>query len=65
MVREGDELPYLPRHRGHLRITLARGAWEWSAAVQAQSRTRAQPGSGAIADGLHAERLTRVDLAAT
>ncbi len=65
LVREGDELPYLPRHRGHLRITLARGAWEWSAAVQAQSRTREQPGSGAIADRLYADRLTTLDLAAT
>ena len=62
-VREGDELPYLPRHRGQLRLALARGAWEWSVAVRHQSRTREEPGDGRIADGLHADGYTTVDVA--
>ena len=63
LVREGDELPYLPRHRVFARIGLIRGAWELSAAVKHHARMREEPGTEPVADGLHADALTTTDLA--
>ena len=65
LVREGDELPYLPRHRAFARMGLVGGAWELSAAVKHQVRMREEPGTGPVADGLHADALTTVDLTAS
>ena len=62
LVREDDELPYLPRHRIFARIGLVRGAWELSAAVKHQVKMREQPGFRPVADGLHTDDFTTVDL---
>lgn len=65
LVREGDELPYLPRHRTLARVGLAGAGWGLFAAVKHQVKTREEPGSSPIADGLYADALTTVDLTAT
>ena len=64
LVREGEELPYLPRHRALARVGLSGAAWELSATVKHQVKMREEPGFGAVADGLHADALTTVDLTA-
>ena len=65
LVREGDELPYLPRHRGQARVGLSGRAWELSAAVRHQMKVREEPGVGPIGHGLHADGYTTVDVTAT
>lgn len=64
LVEEGDELPYLPTHRAHLRVGLTKGPWEIFAAIKSHSPMREEPGSGQVRDGLHADRLTTLDLTA-
>ena len=64
LVEEGDELPYLPTHRAHLRAGLTKGPWEVSAAIKSHSPMREEPGAGPVRDGLHADRLTTLDLTA-
>ena len=65
LVREDDELPYLPHHRGQARIGLAGAAWELAAAVKHQVRMREEPGVGPVAQGLHADGFTTVDVTAS
>lgn len=65
LVEEGDELPYLPPHHAHLRLGLTKGPWDLFAAVKARTPMREEPGSGPVRDGLHADRLTTLDLTAT
>ncbi len=65
LVREKDELPYLPRHRGQVRIGLVGKAWELSAAVKYQDKMREEPGVGPVERGLHADSFTTVDLTAS
>ncbi len=65
LVLEGDELPYLPRHRGLARFGLAGAGWGLFAAVKHQVKMREEPGSGAVEHGLHADSFTTVDLTAT
>ncbi len=62
LVRENDELPYLPRHRGRAHVRLAADAWEFSAAAKYQASMREEPGVGTIEDGLHTDAYTTVDL---
>ena len=64
LVREGDELPYLPRHRVQARAGFSGVAWELSAALKHQVKMREEPGFGPVSDGLHADALTTVDLTA-
>ena len=64
LVEEGDGLPYLPTHRVHLRAGLTKGPWEVSAAIKSHSPMREEPGAGPVRDGLHADRLTTLDLTA-
>lgn len=65
LVREGDELPYLPRHRGMLRFLLASESIDFSVALKHQSLTREEPGSSPIKEGLHADAYTTLDLSAS
>ena len=65
LVREGDELPYLPRHRGRARIGLSGTAWELSAAIKHQVEMREEPGARPIGQGLHTDAFTTVDLTAS
>lgn len=62
LVQEGDELPYLPSHRGHLRIGLTGAAWDLFADISRQSPMREEPGVDAVEDGLHADGLATLDL---
>lgn len=62
LVRENDELPYLPRHRGLVRLRIANDKWELSAAVKHQAAMREEPGVGTIESGLHADAYTTLDL---
>ena len=64
LVEEGDELPYLPTHLAHLRTGLTKGPWDVFAAVKSHSPMREEPGAGQVRDGLHADRLTTLDLTA-
>ena len=65
LVREGDQLPYLPRHRLFAQIGLVGSTLELSAAVKHQARMREEPGTGPVAHGLHADALTTVDVTAS
>ncbi|MCY4212420.1 MAG: TonB-dependent receptor [Gammaproteobacteria bacterium] len=65
LVREDDELPYLPRHRGLARIGLSGRAWELSAALKHQAKAREEPGVGPIRQGLHADGYATADLTAS
>jgi Fe(3+) dicitrate transport protein len=62
-VRDGDELPYLPKHQGSLGVALDAGRWkvDLSAASSAAMRTRA--GSGALEPGFATDAFTVVSLA--
>ena len=65
LVREGDELPYLPESIGRAEVLLSRDDWELLGAVKHQSSMREAPGQGPIEEGLYGEELTVVDLSAS
>ena len=65
LVQEGDELPYLPSHRGHLRVGLTGAAWDVFADISRRSPMREEPGVDAVEEGLHADGLTTLDLSVT
>lgn len=62
LVRENDELPYLPRHRGLTRFRIANDKWELAAAVKHQAAMREEPGVGEVESGLFADAYTTLDL---
>lgn len=61
LVRENDELPYLPRHRGLLSFQFKTGKFEVGASVKHQSRVREEPGSGPIEAGIYADAYSTLD----
>ena len=65
LVREGDELPYLPESIARVEILLTKDDWELLGAVKYQSSMREEPGQGPIEQGLFGEELTVVDLSAS
>ena len=65
LVREGDELPYLPESIARLELLLIKDDWELLRAVKHQSSMREEPGQGPIEEGLYGEDLTIVDLSAS
>ena len=65
LVREGDELPYLPESIARVEILLIKDDWELLGAVKYQSSMREEPGQGPIEQGLYGEELTIVDLSAS
>ena len=65
LVREGDELPYLPESIARLEVLLIKDDWELLGAVKHQSSMREEPGQGPIEEGLYGEDLTIVDLSAS
>lgn len=65
LVRRGDELPYLPSHRGRVRLGVTAGAWEVAAALRLQEAMREEPGYQGVREGLHADGFAIVDLSAT
>ena len=65
LVRQGDELPYLPESIARVEILLIKDDWELLGAVKYQSSMREEPGQGPIEQGLYGEELTIVDLSAS
>ena len=65
LVREGDELPYLPESIARVEILLTKDDWELLGAIKYQSSMREEPGQGPIEQGLYGEELTIVDLSAS
>mgnify|MGYP001166523191 CR=1 FL=1 len=65
LVREGDELPYLPEHIARIEVLMAKDDWEVSAAVKHQSSMREEPGQGSVTEGVYAQELTIIDLSAS
>lgn len=65
LVRAGDELPYLPRHRSTLQMRLTKQAWEFALALKQQSMMREEPGDGDIKADLHTDAYQTVDLSAS
>ena len=65
LVRQGDELPYLPESIARVEILLTKDDWELLGAVKYQSSMREEPGQGPIEQGLYGEELTVVDLSAS
>lgn len=63
LVRQGDELPYLPEHIGRAAARLITGRWEASAAIRGQAQMREEPGYENLEDGLHADGFLVLDLA--
>ena len=62
LVREGDELPYIPEHIGNARISYFRNKWGIEGALDFQSEMREVPGTGDIGEELHADDFTTLDL---
>ena len=65
LVREGDELPYLPESISRLEVLLTKDDWELLGAIKYQASMREEPGQGPIEQGLYGEELTVVDLSAS
>ena len=62
LVREGDELPYVPESTGNARVSFFRNDWSLEASVDFQSKMREVPGAGLINEDLHADDFTTIDL---
>ncbi len=62
LVREGDEVPYIPEHIGNARVSYFRNKWGIEGALDFQSEMREVPGMGDIAEDLHADDFTTLDL---
>ena len=62
LVREGDEVPYIPEHIGNARVSYYRNKWGIEGALDFQSEMREVPGMGDIAEDLHADDFTTLDL---
>ena len=62
LVREGDELPYVPESTGNARVSFYRNDWSLEASLDFQSKMREVPGVGLIDEDLHADDFTTIDL---
>ena len=62
LVREDDELPYLPRHRGLVHARFTNDIWEFSAALKRQAAMREEAGVGPVESGLYADAYTTLDI---
>ena len=65
LVRENDELPYLPRHRGLMRVSATSSLFEFGASLKYQSQVREESGHGPVDERLFADSLTVFDLTST
>jgi Fe(3+) dicitrate transport protein len=65
LVREGDELPYLPEQTGQLDLSLASNRWGLKGTVKFQEQMREEPGSVSVDDGLHADGYVTVGVVAS
>jgi Fe(3+) dicitrate transport protein len=65
LVKEGDELPYIPESVGNARLSLVGARWRIDGSVDFQSQMREVPGEDAIEDALHSDGFAVLDLSAT
>ena len=65
LVKRGDELPYLPRHVGQLRVGLFSPRWDVTAVIKFQEKMREEPGRGPTSNGLHTDGYITMDLVGT
>ena len=65
LVREGDELPYIPKHVGRVQLGVESEKWSMDVSLKHQHEMREEPGSGDIAEGLKTDTLTQLDMSFT
>jgi Fe(3+) dicitrate transport protein len=65
LVKEGDELPYIPESVGNARLGLVGDRWRIEGSVDFQSQMREVPGVADIEDALHSDGFGVLDLSAT
>ena len=65
LVKEGDELPYIPESVGNARLGLVGERWRIEGSVDFQSQMREVPGVADIEDALHSDGFGVLDLSAT
>jgi Fe(3+) dicitrate transport protein len=65
LVKEGDELPYIPESVGNARLSLVGDRWRVEGSVDFQSQMREVPGVADIEDALHSDGFAVLDLSAT
>ena len=62
LVREEDELPYLPEHTGQIGFGVEGENWSVISNVKFQSKMREEPGQNPIGEGLHADDYVTADV---
>ena len=62
LVREEDELPYLPEHTGQIGFGVEGENWSVISNVKFQSKMREEPGQNLIGEGLHADDYVIADV---
>ena len=65
LVKEGDELPYIPESIGNVRASLLASKWRLEGTVDFQSQMREVPGSGTIDKDVHSDGFAVLDLSAS
>ena len=65
LVKEGDELPYIPESVGNARLGLVGERWRIEGSVDFQSQMREVPGVADIEGALHSDGFGVLDLSAT
>ena len=64
LVRQGDELPYLPQHQARFELDFSRDQLSLSAAFKYQAEAREVAGGGGLQPGLRTEAFGTLDLSA-
>ena len=65
LVREGDELPYIPVHVGRIHVGIEAEKWSFHMSIKHQHEMREEPGGGDVSEGIQTDSLTKMDLSAT
>jgi Fe(3+) dicitrate transport protein len=65
LVKEGDELPYIPESIGNVRASFLASKWRLEGTVDFQSQMREVPGAGAIDKDVHSDGFAVLDLSAS
>ena len=62
LVREKDELPYLPEHTGQIGLGVEGESWNVIGNVKIQSKMREEPGQNSVEERLHADDYVIADV---
>jgi Fe(3+) dicitrate transport protein len=65
LVKQGDELPYVPEYVGRWQVGIGNSNWSVDAAVKYQHEMREVPGVGELIPGQQTESIASLDLSAT